>query len=175
MKSTAKQITKDVPEENTTETTIEFIWEMVGKLVASSAYWIIVSVAFGYASFIAKAFGYAEKLDTKSLWQIIKFFDSRLYLGMLLACLVVYLIVHLGSKILHRIKPDPKRNLPSYFHDEIFSQLIGMGSVANSILLMKFFVEHVTKLPPTGFDVVNWWIGLTCWSLAISLRWIKVI
>lgn len=146
----------------------------LAKIFINFSYWLCVLLAFPFVAMLAQGFGYSRELDYKAIFEITKYFDDKLLLGLVFACLIFYFVSKLVSKLLDRCKPDLNQDMPRYVKDEIFSQIVGIGSIINVIIVMQFFVLFFGKSLNNSIKFMQyWWFGLVLWFVAAFMDWLR--
>ena len=147
---------------------------VLAKIFINFTYWACVAITFPVVGLMAKAFGYSSELNPKTFFEITKYFDSKLIVGLGAACLILYGITKLTNEISEKIKSDLDRDMPHYVIDEIFSQLIGIGSVINVITITLYLLKDHKGLVEGGAEGIAeyWWLGFAIWIVAIGMNWL---
>lgn len=146
------------------------------KILTNACFWACVSLIFPIVAYLNQSLQPQEALALgyQDFLKITKYFDSKLFFGLVLGGCFLLLITKLVQLILDKIKPNPERDMMNYVVDEIFSQLVGIGSIitiANIIILI--FSNSSSTTTEISSITESGGVGLVLWGLAAFLMWLK--
>jgi hypothetical protein len=112
--------------------------DSLAKISVNFTYWACVAITFPIVGLISKALGISSNLDSKIFFEITKYFDSKLFFGLAGGCIFLFVSTKFVNVALEKWRPNPERDMLNYVIDEIFSQCVGIGSIINVIVELRF-------------------------------------
>lgn len=143
------------------------------RIAVSFFYWMCVAVAFPIVAIFAKEAGITQELKHESIFEITKYLDKHLFLGLVVACGFLYTVSSLVNRLLGKINSNTKRDLPEYAWDEICSQIVTIGSIITVVPIMQGIMK--LTLGALGEFVVmyeHWWLGPIIWGSMCFFDWL---
>jgi hypothetical protein len=147
--------------------------ETWSKILTNALFWPCVALTFPVVTAIAHAFNPEVNLNYSVFFEIIKYFDPKLFFGLLGGCLILWLMTKFIESFLNKIRKT-KSDMAKYVADEIISQIINIGSIINTANIVIFLMKNSTKIPADGVSITeNGWLGLAAWGIAGLLAWLS--
>lgn len=143
------------------------------KIVVSLIFWWCVSTVFSISAGLAYLLGIPIYLDRKYLFEIMTYFDVKLFFGIIFGSILFIVFSKFIQLISKKIKLSSNQDLINYCIDEVSSQLVGIGSIMIWIGIMTFFYKGDPSFPKIN---IQYWLSLSCgfilWLIAIILKWL---
>jgi len=140
---------------------------ILNRIASSFFFWLCVAISFPIIVLTAHYMGTGINLNASSLIQIAKYFDEKLFSG-IMAGAVLYILVIFGIlKIQTSFNPKIKSTAVKDARDEISSQIIGIGSiiiVSNIAIFAARYISflnigHNDEISGVGSGLIFWIIG----------------
>ncbi|MEG1093594.1 MAG: hypothetical protein RSE08_00610 [Lactococcus sp.] len=146
------------------------------KILTSVCLWACVSLIFPIIAYFYKSLEPEKNptLNHDEFLKIVNYFDSRLFWGIVLGGGLLLLVTKLVQLVLDKNSINPDRDMMSYVVDELFSQLVAIGSIITVANIMILFFNYKKSTSPSINLLTDFgWLGLVLWAIAIILMWLK--
>ncbi len=144
----------------------------IGKIFSNFIFWLWVALSFPVVGFIANKMEITHSLDTKLLFEITKYFDIKLFIGLAIGCVIYYLMAKIVGYAKSKFCKTKTNNVTNDALEEISSQIIGIGSIIIATNLTLFIFKNlIASLKDINTSVTNyWWLGVICCA-AVTFFW----
>lgn len=146
------------------------------KILTNVCFWACVAIAFPLFKYFGNAVSAKESfiLAYQDFLSVAEYFDKKLFIGIILGGAVLLILTKLSQLFLAKIKPNSERDMMNYVIDELFSQLIGVGSIITVANIMVFFLKDKISNPEEVNSITDsGGLGLTLWILAVAMIWLN--
>lgn len=135
-------------------------------IICSLFFWVFVAFSFPMVAIAAKYIGITNNINPTVIFEIFKYFDSKLITGVVIGGLAFYLLMNSLSKILLKYTKTNSSYIDEVLQ-EIASQFVSIGSIIITICLMPILFGSIEKINVYGSSegLKNWWVGLIFWGI----------
>ena len=146
------------------------IFSLGSKIFANVCFWFCVALTLPVTVYLAREMGASIDLNPNYVFSILKYFDTKLFVGLGLGSVFLLILSAVTKLIAEKIRPGPSRNFINDAVDEVFSQLVGVGSIIN---VANIVLRVAGYKPPSSEDstlIIQYgWLGFAFWIIAVII------
>ena len=105
------------------------ISSLFARIFVSVCFWLCVALTVPLTVSIVSELGVPVNLDPNYVFAILKYFDTKLFVGLAVGSGFLLIVAKIVKAIAEKVRPGPPRNFINHAVDEVFSQLVGIGSI----------------------------------------------